>query len=145
MALYKYDSNGIKLLSKEIDGLISQLEELVDLQLKCAEMLQKECLQFTKTAYENPKAELDVSPFLFAAYKNCRNVLEVRNDIILLKYYKEVIKQYDCDSCEILINETEYLNKLGSYSKDRVAEAIKRNAYNNIHDLIKVMDKCEGV
>lgn len=151
MALYKYDINGLKLLSKEIDGIIIKIEELVDLQFKCSEMIQKSCMQITQIAAENKKTEFDVSPFLFAAYKNCKNVSELKNDLVWLNHYKEVIKRHGellkirCDTYATLINESDYFSNFSDYTKNRLFEAMKRNSYYKIASLIQLMDRCEEV
>lgn len=151
MSVYQYDSYGLQHLTMEISGLINQLEELVDLQFRCSAMIQKSCLQIIKMTAENKKAELDVSPFLFAAYKNCKNISELRNDIVWLNHYKELVNQYgellkiSCDKYAMLINESDYFNNFSPYTKERVFDAIKRNSYYKVASLIQLMDRCEEV
>ena len=148
MSVSRYDNNGLKLLIKEVEGMIKQLKAMVSLQLKCAETAQEACLQLTKAASENPEAKIDVSSFLTEACKNYQNTIGLREDIVILTCYQDVLVQYqeivrnNCDTYALLSNEEDFFDEMTAETKDKVCKAIQRNSYKKTKSLIHLMHTC---
>lgn len=148
MSISRYDGNGLKLLTKEVDGIIKQLKATVNLQLRSAETAQEACLQITKAVAENPDAKTDISSFLTEACQSYKNMLLLKEDIAILNHYREVIEQYqeivrnNCDTYALLSNEEDFFDELSADVKDKVCRAIQRNSYKKTNSLIHLMYTC---
>lgn len=148
MSVLRYNGSGIKLLSKEIDGMIKQLRAMVDLQLRCAETAQEACLQITKAAAENPDAKIDVSSFWAEACQSYQNTLAIKEDIVLLIHYHDFLEHYyeivrnNCDTYALMSNEDEFFSELTAETKEKVCKAIKRNSYKKTYKLIQLLHMC---